>query len=275
MIAVTGASGRQGSAVMRALADTSMQAVGLSRFPKNDAMRFCDLEDAASIRSALAGVDALFLTTTPYESGIDAEERQARNALEAARAAGVRQIIYSSVADARSATGVDHYESKGRVEAILENAGFDMVTILRPTFFMDMFLGESFRRALASGCIEMAMRPDSRIAMIAVDDIAAFARLAFEKPEQLKGEIITLAGDMPGMADVADAMAKALGKPITYRQVAPADMPADVRPKLGTQRWFEARGWQVDSNALARRYGLPLTDLQQWAFAHVAQLGGI
>jgi uncharacterized protein YbjT (DUF2867 family) len=265
VVAVTGATGRQGGAVARALANSAFEIRKLTRNPNKPGQVRCDLEEVASVRAALSGVDALFLTTTPYEHGTDAEERQARNAIEAAREMGVRQIVYSSVADARAGTGVAHYESKGRVESLLDDAGFAATTILRPTFFMDMFLDPPFRRALANGGIKMAMRPDTRIAMVAVDDIAAFAKLAFQQPESLNGHVIELAGDNPTMEQLASAMAAVLGRQIDYRQVAPEQMPADVRPKLATQRWLEDVGWRIDTLALAAAYPVPLTSLAEWA----------
>lgn len=276
IVAVTGSTGRQGGAVVRALIGAEgFEVRALTRRPVRPGQVACDLEDPRPVRAALEGADALFLTTTPYEGGTDAEERQARNAIDAARAAGVGQIVYSSVADARAGTGVAHYDSKGRIEALLDDGGFTAVTILRPTFFMDMVLADSFRRSLARGRIEMAMRPHSRITMIAVDDIAAFAALAFAQPAALHGHVIDLAGDDPDMTDIAAAMADAVGHPVAYRQVPPDRMAGDVRPKATTQRWLEDVGWQIDIAALTMSYPIPLTNLRQWAQRHGAALAGV
>lgn len=252
---------------MRALAGR-VEVRGLTRSPRSADQVRCDLEDPSSIVNALAGADALFLTTTPYEGGVAAEERQALNAICAAREAGLRQIIYSSVAGARARTGVAHYESKGRIEGLLEDKGFPFLTILRPTFFMDMFLDQAFRRALSQGKIEMSFRSDTRIAMIAVDDIAAFVRLAIEAPERLSGHQIDLAGACPTMPEVARAMEQALGRSIRYRRVPPGAMAADVRPKASTQQWIESVGWKIQPGALRARYGLDLTGNESWATLH-------
>lgn len=283
-IAVTGATGRQGGAVVRALVADGWQVRALSRHaasPEAIALSAlngvehvaCDLEDRAAIDRALAGIEALFLTTTPYERGAAAEERQAVSALETARARGVRQVVYSSVAGARDGTGVDHYESKGRIERRLEQLDFPTATVLRPTFFMEMFRAPFFARFLTQGRIEMAMDPDVPIAMIAVDDIAAFARLAFREPRKLNRHAIELAGDHPTMADVAAAMTAATGRRIEYAQVAPHDLAVDIRPKLATQRWLEHEGWRVDVTGLRARYGVPLTDFATWARRYVREAG--
>lgn len=281
-IAVTGATGRQGGAVVRALVADGWQVRALSRHPPSALVATltslhgvehvaCNLEDRASVDRALTGMDALFLTTTPYEGGVAAEERQAGLTLEAARASGVRQVVYSSVAGARDSTGVPHYESKGRIERRLEQFDFPAITILRPTFFMEMFRAPFFARFLAQGRIEMAMRPDVPIAMIAVDDIAAFAQLAFRRPEEMNGRAIDLAGDSPTMAQVASAMAAATGRPVEYVQVPTDCLAVDVRPRLATQRWLEAEGWRVDIGRLRALYAVPLTNFDAWARHHAGE----
>lgn len=280
-VAVTGATGRQGGAVARALLAAGHEVRALTRRPESAAaaaltaygagVARCDLGDRDSVRRALDGVSQLYLTTTPYESGTEEEERQARIVIDEARAAGVQQVVYGSVASADRPTGVAHFESKGRVEAYLDASGIETTTVLRPTFFMDMFLDPAFRRALKSGSIRFVLEPGTRIAMIAVEDIAAFAVQAFARPEVFSGEAVDLAGDYPSMTELAAALSAALERDIAYVQVAEASLDPDVRPKVGTQRWLEDVGWHVEPSSAAR-YEVPLTTVRDWAEHHRDQL---
>lgn len=279
-VAVTGVTGRQGGATARCLLAEGFAVRGLARRPATPAARAmaacgvelveCDLEDPASLRAALHGADGLFLTTTPYEDGLDAEERQAGHAIDAALAEDVGQIVYTSVAGADAGTGVAHYESKGRIEARLKAADFRCVTILRPTFFMDMFLGPAFRRAVAEGEIRMILRQDSAFAMIAVEDIGRVAATAFACPQDFAGRTIDLAGDCPTMARLAAAVSTAVGRPIAYVQVAPDALDADVKPRVATQRWLEEVGWTLTGDALPR--DLRLTGIVEWTLRHRSEL---
>ena len=277
IVAVAGATGRQGGAAARALLADGRKVRALTRRPESPAAQAlvalgaeaveCDLDDRESARRALQGASQLYLTTTPYESGVEEEERQAKLVIDGAREVGVRHVVYSSVASADQPTGVAHFESKGRIEHYLMESGIPTTTVLRPTFFMDMFLDDAFRRAIARGSIEFVIKPETQIAMIAVEDIASFAVHAFSHPEALDGHVIDLAGDYPSMTELASAMSAALHRDIEYQQVAEGDLAADVRPKVGTQRWLEDVGWQVDPKALAD-YGVPLTNVREWASRH-------
>ncbi|GAA1022254.1 hypothetical protein Aple_075160 [Acrocarpospora pleiomorpha] len=281
IVAVTGATGRQGGAATRALIGAGRKVRALTRRPESPSARElaalgadvvrCDLGDRESIRNALQGASGLYLTTTPYESGVDEEERQAKSAIDIAREAGIRHVVYGSVASADQPTGVAHFESKGRIEEYLTTSGIPLTTVLRPTFFMDMFLDDAFRHAIARRSIEFVIRPETRIAMIAVDDIAAFAAHAFAHPDAIAGHVIDLAGDYPSMMELASVLSEALQQEIVYRQVDESQLAADVRPKAGTQRWLEDVGWQVDPKAL-EGYGVPLTDLREWAVSHREKL---
>src|SRR6202008_3162016 len=82
-----------------------------------------DLGDAASVRNAASSVDTMFLMGNSYEAGAEEETRQGIIAAEAAKAAGVGHLIYSSVADANKKTGIPHFESKYLVEKHVAGLG--------------------------------------------------------------------------------------------------------------------------------------------------------
>jgi uncharacterized protein YbjT (DUF2867 family) len=280
-ILVTGATGRQGGAVAKALLARRFTVRVLTRdaggapacaLAKAGAeLAQGDFDDPASLANALAGVSGLFAMQTPYEAGIDSEVAHGFALADAAGRAGVEQIIYSSVAAADLGTGVPHFESKGQIERHIASLNFPQVTILRPAFFMEMLLAPGNMRMLARGCIEFGMRPETRIAMIAVDDIAAMAVAAFEEPQRWHGAAVTLAGDEPDLTAVAAAFSAALRRPVRYAQVAYEAIEPDTRPKAGTQQWLETFGWTVDVPKLRASYPFAARTIAQWAVENLSE----
>jgi uncharacterized protein YbjT (DUF2867 family) len=274
-ILVTGATGRQGGAVAKLLLARGFAVTVLTRNPNGLAARGLaaqgallargDFDDPASVAQALAGAYGVFAMQTPYEAGAGREIAHGVQLADAARRAGAEQIVYSSVAAADLNTGVPHFESKGRIERHIASLKFRNATILRPTFFMEMLLSPGNLRALARGRIELGFKPETRIAMIAVDDIAAMAAAAFAEPEKYHGAAITLAGDEPDLSEVAAAFGAARGREVRYAQMRYEEIDPDTRPKSGTQRWLETVGWTVDLPALRGSYPFEARTIWHWA----------
>jgi uncharacterized protein YbjT (DUF2867 family) len=145
-VLVTGATDQQGGAVARALLSRGRRVKALTRKPDSDAARQLmsagadlvtgDLGDAASVLKAASGVSTMFLMGNSYEAGTEEETRQGIIAAEAAKAAGVGHLIYSSVADANKKTGIPHFESKYLVEKHVAGLGIPY-TISAPASFME------------------------------------------------------------------------------------------------------------------------------------------
>ncbi len=280
LILVTGATGRQGGAVARALLAAGQPVRAMSRHADSAAARRLatagasvvqgDFDDAASLARAVSGVSAVFSVQTPYEAGTEQEVVHGIRLAEAAAAAGVAQFVHGSVASADRPTGVAHFESKGRIEQRVRELGFGSWTMLRPTLFMEMLLSPGNLRALARGRIELALDPATRVAMIAVDDIARMALAAFLDPTRWHGAAIELAGDMPNFTEVAAALGAAVSREITYTRVAPAEIDPETRPKPGTQHWLETVGWPIDLERLRQSYPFEPRTIRSWAAENAA-----
>ncbi len=132
-IAVTAVSGQLGAAIAKALTDINSgeTIVGLARTPskvqglKID-VRPGDYDDADQLRASLAGVDTVLLV-----SGMTAPEDrigQHRNVINAAKAAGVKKIVYTSVQGAEEGTAFSPVvQSNRQTELDVRNSGLDWV----------------------------------------------------------------------------------------------------------------------------------------------------
>jgi uncharacterized protein YbjT (DUF2867 family) len=145
-ILITGATGKQGGAVLRELVGQGFSLHAMTRKPDSDAAREIaalgatvvggDLDDVASLARALAGVWGVFAVQNTWEAGVVLEEEQGKRMAEVARKAGVTHFVYSSVDSANRNTGIPHFDNKGRVEDEVRAAGVPSWVILRPVMLM-------------------------------------------------------------------------------------------------------------------------------------------
>ena len=101
--------------------------------------------------------------------------------------------------------------------------------------------------------------------MIAVEDIGWFGARAFTDAASLNRREIDLAGDVRTMAEAADILTKALGRPITFAQT-PIEPVRQYSKEMATMlEWFERVGYSADIAGLEREFGRKLTKLPDWA----------
>jgi uncharacterized protein YbjT (DUF2867 family) len=273
-ILVTGATGKQGGAVLRHLRERGFTVRALTRNPDKSAARELvskgaevvrgDLEDVPSLRRALDGVHGVFGVQTPYEAGVEAETRQGKNLADAAQRSGVSHFVYTSVGAADQQTGIPFFDNKYQIEEHLRALGMPY-TILRPVFFMENLLGVA--GAIREGTLAFPLTPDRTLQMIAVDDIGAFAAIAFEHSQKWLGRVLELAGDEISMKDLAALLSRTLGREVRYVQVPWDEFARSAGPALTTMwRWFEQTGYHTDIAAVRSEYPR-LTTLQRWAQA--------
>ncbi|HSN15682.1 MAG TPA: NmrA/HSCARG family protein [Anaeromyxobacteraceae bacterium] len=262
-VLVAGATGRQGGAVARLLLERGHRVRALTRRPGSQAAAAlhvlgaelfeADLDDEASVRAAAEDADAFFLVATPFEEGVLAEARQARRAADAAKKAGVRHLVYSSVASADHATGVPHFESKREVERHVEALGVPY-TIVAPAFFMENLLGASVVEGLRAGTLSLPLAPERRLQMVAIADVAGLVRLALERPSELVGRRIDVASDALTGPEIARALSQATGSAIDY-SAAPIEALRSRSEDLALMwEWLDRAGSGVDLDALRRRW---------------------
>jgi len=262
-VVVAGATGKQGGAVARMLLHRGHKVRALTRRPSSpaaEALRTlgadlyqADLDDDQAVRRAAEGSDSFFLMATPYEAGVDAEVRQARRAALAAKEAGVKHLVYSSVASADQDTGIPHFDSKAEVEKYILKLGIPY-TIVGPAFFMENLLGPMFLQGLRAGTLSMPLPGTRYLQVVAVEDIAEFVRLVLERPNEFQGERIDIASDSLSGSEMANALAQGSGRDLSYAKASLDRVRAQSSDLARMWEWFDQVGYSVNIDALVRSY---------------------
>lgn len=293
LVAVLGATGRQGGAVARRLLDRGWRVRALTRRPAGpeakelEALgaeaRRADLGLPDSLEAAFRGVDGAFLVTDFWEHGLRSEVRQGVAAIDAAARAGVRHLVFSSVGgtDRTESLGIAHFDGKRRIERHLARSGVPF-TIIRPVTFLENFVSARYRAAIAlRGVFEFCIEPSKPFQMVAMRDVGVFVEKAFANPTAYEGRAIELASDRCTMLEFAGMLGDHLGRPVRYRHVGPAMQRLlalafvltrsvgryKAGPSLVTQfRWNNASptgGWDADIDRL-RELHPGLMTIREW-----------
>lgn len=266
-VLVTGITGQQGGAAADSLLRRGVRVVGLTRDAGKAAewksrgveLVVGNLSDAKSMEDALKKAGRVFLVTTFIEEGMDAEVRQGTTAIDAAKAAGVKHLVFASVVSAEKRTGIPHFETKGRIEEHLRRSGVPF-TILRPVFFMENFASPWMLPAIRQGKLVNPVRPSVALQMIALRDIGEFVAAAFARPKEFLGQAVELAGDELTMPEAMRILSERMGRKIAYEVLPDDQLENAVGHDMATMyRWFNSTGYHVDIPALAKRWGIPLT----------------
>ena len=202
---------------------------------------------------------------SPFEGGVEQETEQGIRLADLAKKTGVQQFVYSSVGSAHRATGIPHFDSKWKVEERIRGLDLPSYTILRPVFFMDNFLSPWFKPAIDEGNVALAIKPETRLQMIAVKDIGRYGALAFEKHAELAGKAIDIAGDDKTGPEAAEIIGRAAGKSLGFFPVPIGEMRKVSEDFALMFEWFDRVGYEADIEANGKKYAVTPTSLEEWA----------
>lgn len=276
LIVVLGATGKQGGAAARHLLKDGWKVRAVTRNPDGEAAKAlvalgaevvqADMTNRADMDRVMAGAHGVFSVQNTWEAGVDGEIAQGKNVADAAKAAGVKHFVYTSVGGADRNTGIPHFDSKWELEQYHASLGLP-VTTLRPVFFMENLApGVMGPR---EGVIYVAMPPDVPLQMIAADDIGAIAAQAFADPDAFKGKAMELAGDNLTFPQVAQLLTEVSGNPIQYAE-QPLEQVGAYSPEMAVMlKWFVDEGYASDIPAVRRLYP-ELHDFATWARQNAA-----
>jgi uncharacterized protein YbjT (DUF2867 family) len=271
-VLITGATGQQGGAVAAALAGKGFDLRAMTRKPDGPAAQALakrgvtivagDLDDPVSLRRALTGVWGTFAVQNTWEAGVEKEEAQGKRFATIAKEAGVEHFVYSSVGSAHRRTGIPHFENKWRVEETVRGLGFPSHVIIRPVFFIENLVSPSF---LNGDKLSTALRPDTVLQMIAVQDIGQYGARAFTDVARLNRREIDIAGDAQTMPAAAATLSAGLGRRIEFVAIPIAEVRKNSADFASMLEWFDRVGYNADIPGLQREFGIRPTTLAAWA----------
>ncbi len=274
IILVTGATGNQGGAIAYQLLSNGCRVRAMTRDPQSAASKALaargaelvkgDFGDLESLANALKGVWGAYSVQNTFTEGVAVEEEYGKRFAEIAREMNIGHFVYSSVGSAHRNTGIPHFDSKWRIEEKIRSLRFPSHTILRPAFFMENFASPWFKSALVEeGKFKIALKPETVLQMIAVEDIGRFGVLAFLNHEQMNGAEIDLAGDERTMPETAEIIGRAMGRNIQFEK-APIEEVRKMSEDLAIMfEWFDDVGYSADIEGLERKYNINFIKLPE------------
>lgn len=226
-----GAGGQQGGAVLRAVeAGGQFEVRALTRNPGqrrdlSDEVVKADLNHPETLKGAFEGTHGVFLVTNPWEQGTD-ELKQATAAVRAAKDAGVRHFIWSTLPDVETISGgklhVPHFTDKAKVDRIVKEAAFDHHTFVIAPFYYQNLLGSVAPQKQSDGSSVWALPLNPDVRCIHMGDITELGNIvagAFARPgEAGNGDYLPLVGDFMSFREIVDTLNRQ-GHKLSFKQV--------------------------------------------------------
>lgn len=236
-LVVTGSTGRVGGRVARIIASQGVQQRLLVRDPARAPdlpgtdVAIASYADGVAVRAGLEGARLVFMV-----SAAEAPDRvdQHLSFVDAAVAAGVEHLVYTSIAGAASdsvfSLGRDHWATEEHIKA----SGLAW-TFLRDTLYLD-FLPEM------TGPDGVIRGPagDGRVSAVAIDDVAAVAAAVLLDPGPHVGATYTLTGpEALSLTEAAEQVTRSTGRTVTFQDES-------IEEAYAWRAAYDAPGWQVD-----------------------------
>jgi uncharacterized protein YbjT (DUF2867 family) len=248
-IAVVGATGAQGGGLVRAiLADPGGEfaARALTRDAGSEKAKAlaklgaevvaANIDDAASVRKAFEGAYGAFCVTAFWEHfSPEKEAAQARVMAQAAKDAGVKHVVWSTLEDTRKWVPltdsrmptlqgkykVPHFDAKGEANAVFTELGVP-TTFLNTSFYWDnlIYFGMGPKKGADGKLAFVLPMGDKKLPGIAAEDIGRCAYGVFKRPD-LVGKTVGIAGEHLTGAQMAAELSKALGQEVVHGAVTP------------------------------------------------------
>jgi uncharacterized protein YbjT (DUF2867 family) len=250
IIAVVGATGAQGGGLVRAILNDPDGAFGVRALTRNvnsekakalaasgAEVVTADLDDGGSLKEAFDGTYGAFCVTAFWEHFSPQREiDQARAMAEAAKAAGSKHVIWSTLEDTRRWVPLDdqrmptlmerfkvpHFDAKGESDGAFTEMGVP-TTFLLTSFYWDNFIHFGLGpKPGPDGKLAITLpMGDRRLPGIASDDIGKCAYGIFNRDSEFIGKRVGIAGGHLTGAQMAASMGRAIGKEVAYNAVTP------------------------------------------------------
>lgn len=308
LITIFGATGAQGGGLARAILSDSNSEFSVrvvTRDPDSDKARVlaamgaeivqADLADPASVQKAMTGAYGAFCVTFFWAHfSPEQEAAEAKCMAEAAKAAGVEHVIWSTLEDTRlhvplhdnrmptlmEKYKVPHFDSKGESNRFFKEAGVP-TTFLLTSFYWDnlIYFGMGPKRG-EDGVLAITFpMGDSKLSGINAEDIGKCAYGIFMKGKSMIGKTIGIAGEHITVEDMAKTLAKAIGEEVRYNKVTP-DMfrsfgfpgAEDLGNMFQYYKEFEKEFSDARDITIAKELNPELQNFDMWVTANVKRI---
>jgi uncharacterized protein YbjT (DUF2867 family) len=300
IIAIMGATGMQGGGLARAiLRDQKSQFAvrAITRDINSDKARelaklgaelaTADIDDAESLKRAFSGAYGAYCVTFYWaHMSPEKELAEAKNLAEAAKAAGLRHVIWSTLDDTRRYIPLDdtrmptlmgrykvpHYDAKGEANHFFTDLRLP-ATLLLTSFYWDNFIHFGMGpKPGADGKLAITLPlGDKKLPGIAAEDIGRCAYGIFKGGRRYIGKTVGIAGGFLTGAQMAASLTKALGQEVRYNEVTPEAYRSFGFPgaeEMGNmfqfKRDFEKEYCGARSIKLARSLNPELQSFDDW-----------
>jgi len=250
VIAVVGATGAQGGGLVRAIMqdpNSEFTARAITRDANSDKAKAladlgaevveADVNNVESLKKAFQGAYGAYCVTFFWEHFSPGKEKQhAKNMAEAAKAAGVKHVIWSTLDDTRKWVPlsddrmptlmekykVPHFDAKGEANAYFTDLDLP-VTLYHTAFYWENFIyfGQGPKKGPDGKIILALPMGDAKLPAIASEDIGKCAYSIFKRGEEFIGKTIGIAGEQLTGSEMAASLTKALGQEVTYNAIEP------------------------------------------------------
>lgn len=298
IIAVVGATGSQGGGLVRAILrhrNSEFAVRAITRDVNSEKARAlaalgaevvaADVDDSASLTQAFRGAYGAYCVTFFWSHFSPAREKaSAKNMAEAASAAGLEHVVWSTLEDTRrwvplsddrmptlqGEYKVPHFDAKGEMDHVFTDLGVP-TTFLYASFYWDNFIASGPRKG-PDGRLALTLPiGNAKMAGVAAEDIGKVAYGIFRKGKGLVGESIGAVGELLTGEQMAAAMSKAIGQPVAFNDVPPAIFRSfgfpgaeDLGNMFQFYRDFEAVCNEMRDVARARALAPDLQTFEQW-----------
>jgi uncharacterized protein YbjT (DUF2867 family) len=254
VILVTGATGNQGTAVIKALQETDFQIRALVRDPKSSKaaslraqgieLAVGDLDDSASLVRAMREAWGVFSVVNFTKGGVDKAAKRSMRIADAAKKADIKHFVFSSVGGAERRSGVPHFEAMWRVEKHIRTLSIPY-TILRPTAFMVNLMEAA--QPLRFMMMSVYRGLGKTLQMVAVEDVGKWVAHIFMHRAKYLGKAVEIAGDDVSYGMMAKAYRKTYGKvPRNIKFPIALFRGGDMGKMI---QWFDKHGYKADIRA--------------------------
>lgn len=242
-VLVYGGTGSQGNAIVARLLSQGHEPTILTRTPEKAAewqtqgvkVAVGDMGDVASLEQASQGMDAIALTITFVLPDVETAYSYGRNAIDAAKKAGVGLIVYNTSGPVlEEPIGNTGYDVRRLVIDYLKSSGVPYI-VLKPTTYMENLLGPWTRQGIIEkDVLAYPVQDHSTIGWLATADLAALIVSALEHPELSPAEFVISGEENLTGTELAARLSKGIGREIRYEMMPLEVFGATIDAMFGT-----------------------------------------